>query len=368
MSDTTIARTVEEANLQSMRDMNIDDVYTLMDVQLRDRPSARDLYKRWEKQNWAAFEIDFTKDKEDWAVLGDEVKQQFLGAMYAFFLGESAVTDTLSPMVHAAPTDEDRQFLSTQLVDEARHTIFFERFFREVMGVDGLAAARAEPEIQGFLFDAAERGYARLFYVDLPNVTDAVRKDPSDYGLWIDSICIYHMLIEGMLALYGQRFILQGARAFNILPGFRAGFTAVTRDESRHVNYAVYALRKAVEAGYHDRIVETVSRYMENACAVLTRQTERMEIASEVEMAELPPELNQGTLAEQWSFPTMQLRKRLRQAGIRPDALDRLEAEWWDHVDRNVAEYESLVGEPHPALGQSDWSRRREPRRELAEA
>lgn len=360
MSDITIARDVEAADLKSMGNMDIDNVYVLMDVQLRDRPTARDLYKRWEKQNWSVYDIEFTKDIADWAVLPDEIKAQLVGALYAFFLGEAAVTDTLSPMVHAAPTDEDRQFLSTQLVDEARHTIFFDRFFREVLGVDGLDAARQEPEVQDYLFTMDERGYGRLFYKHLREVTDAVRMDPGDYGKWIDSICLYHMVIEGMLALFGQRFILQAARAFDILPGFRAGFTAVTRDESRHVNYAVYALRMAVEAGHHDRIVDSVSKYMEDGCAVLTRNNDEIPLATPEAQAMVPEALQQGSFADQWSFPAMQLRKRLRQAGISPAGLDRLESEWWDHVDRNVAEYEQVVGKPHPAMNEPDWATRRE--------
>jgi len=66
-SDT--ARAVEVADLNRMGDMNIDDVYVLMDVQLRERPGPRVLYQRWEKQNWAAYDIDFTEDKVHWQAL-----------------------------------------------------------------------------------------------------------------------------------------------------------------------------------------------------------------------------------------------------------------------------------------------------------
>ena len=36
-----------------------------------------------------------------------------------FFQGEQAVTDTLAPWITAAPTEEMRLFLSTQVADEA---------------------------------------------------------------------------------------------------------------------------------------------------------------------------------------------------------------------------------------------------------
>ena len=51
-----------------------------------------------------------------------------------FFYGEDAVTDGLSPYIDAAPKEEQKYFLATQQVDEARHSVFFHRFFKEVIG------------------------------------------------------------------------------------------------------------------------------------------------------------------------------------------------------------------------------------------
>lgn len=347
MTDADIARAVEAAPLRAMSSLDIDDVYTLMDVQLRERPGPRELYKRWEKQHWSAFDIDFSKDAQDWALLPPLVKDQLVWAFHAFFLGEAAVTDTLSPMVHAAPTAQDRQFLSTQLVDEARHTIFFERFFAEAMGVAGLDAAKRAAADAGYTSDLT-RGYGKVFYSDLIEVTEAVRLDPADYGKWVDSIVLYHMLIEGMLALFGQREILHAARSFDVLPGFRAGFTAVTRDESRHVNYGVYALSKAVESGLHDRITERAARHIDAVNDVLVRSDMRIEMPPPEIQELLPPELRRS-FRDGWAFPVMQLRKRLRSAGIRNEVLDALERRWWAQTERNLDEYEARFGAPHPA-------------------
>lgn len=354
MSEVDVARSVEQAGLDEMSTMDIDNVYLLMDVQLRERPAPRELYQRWEKQNWSAYDLDFSKDVSDWATLPDLLKNEIIGGLHAFFVGEAAVTDTLSPMVHAAPTDEDRQFLSTQLVDEARHTIFFDLFFRKVLGISGLEEARKTPRFQPYLI-LDERGYGRLFYKDLVEVTDAVRLDPKDYGKWVDSIVIYHMLIEGMLALYGQRELLRAARAFDILPGFRAGFTAVTRDESRHVNYGVYALRKAVDAGLHDRIVNILSKYLDDACAVLTRVHDKIVLPPPEIMELLPEEIRQGTFANGWAFPMTQLRKRLRGAAISSEAIDELDRQWWTHIETNLDEYTQRFGEEHPARAEEGW-------------
>jgi ribonucleoside-diphosphate reductase beta chain len=350
MTDVDVAQRVEAASLQQMSDMDIEDVYTLMDVQLRDRPGPRELYKRWEKQNWAAYEIDLTKDVQDWAMLPDLLKQEVLGIFYAFYLGEAAVTDTLSPMVHAAPTDEDRQFLSTQLVDEARHTIFFDRFFQEVvrMSFDDVKEAAKHYG----LTHTNEYGYGKVFYVDLVETTEAVREDPADYGKFVDSIVMYHMLVEGMLALQGQRQILAGARAFNVLPGFRAGFTAVTRDESRHVNYGVYALAEAVKAGLHDRIVDFTSTHMDAIADVGSRSDVEIPMPEDSEIGIIESMLPEGMAIDDFfdagKFPIMQLRKRLRSAGITDDALDGLEKQWWARRNQNFDEYEQTFGKPHP--------------------
>ena len=350
MTDTDVARDVELASLKQMSDMNVDNVYTLMDVQLRERPGPRELYKRWEKQNWVVHDLDWTQDKEDWATkIPDEFKDEIMFGLRAFFMGEVCVTETLSPMVHAAPTTEEQQFLATQLVDEARHAIFFELFFQQVLGIPSLDSLKDDPMFTQYT-DPNIPGYGKTFFKDLPEVTDAVRQNPSDYKAWVKSIVLYHMLIEGMLALYGQRQLLQATRAFNVLPAFRAGFTAVTRDESRHVNYGVYALRKAFEAGLHDFIVDSAREYMDGPCDLLTRPIDKIVLPPEEMMAIIPEELRQGNFFEEWDFPLVQLRKRLGGAGIRSEAIDSLDLEWWKRIAQNIAEYEERFGEAHPAI------------------
>jgi ribonucleoside-diphosphate reductase beta chain len=75
----------------------------------------------------------------------------------------------------------------------------------------------------------------------------------------IEAITVYHILIEGAMALAGQRGMLNTYRQMNVLPGFRGGFTAVARDESRHVLFGVAFLRRmAQEDARYGRLVEEV--------------------------------------------------------------------------------------------------------------
>ena len=111
-----------------------------------DNITYEDLYARWEKGNWRATEIDFTVDKEQWqSQFSDLERAAALWNYSLFFWGEDAVTDGLSPYIDAAPLEEQKYFLATQQVDEARHAVFFKRFMEEVagIGVGGSAGERS---------------------------------------------------------------------------------------------------------------------------------------------------------------------------------------------------------------------------------
>ena len=53
-----------------------------------------------------------------------------------FYIGEERVAADLAPFVLAAPSGEIEIFLATQLVDEARHAAFFDRFMAEVLALE----------------------------------------------------------------------------------------------------------------------------------------------------------------------------------------------------------------------------------------
>ena len=93
-----------------------------------------DLYRRWEQGNWSAYDLDFSEDRNGWEALSEIQQTSALWIYSMFFYGEDSVTDNLSPYIDAAPKEEQKYFLATQQVDEARHAVFFHRFFREVIG------------------------------------------------------------------------------------------------------------------------------------------------------------------------------------------------------------------------------------------
>src|SRR6266699_239308 len=109
-----------------------------------------DLYARWERGNWRATEFDFTEDARQWREDFTEFERRAALWNYClFFWGEDAVADNLSPYIDAAPLEEQKYFLATQQVDEARHAVFFHRFFKEVIGAgDTIGSTLAYTEAQ----------------------------------------------------------------------------------------------------------------------------------------------------------------------------------------------------------------------------
>src|SRR6266511_5604658 len=149
-------------------------------VSATDAISYDDLYARWERGNWRATEIDFTQDAIDWRErLTEEQRRGALWLYTLFFHGEDSVTDNLSPYIDAAPREEQKYFLATQQVDEARHSVFFKRFMLEVAGVGGDGSTRSALEA---VRPQLTWGFRKTFAL-LDEVTAHLRRDGSPRAL-----------------------------------------------------------------------------------------------------------------------------------------------------------------------------------------
>lgn len=234
----------DKRDLAALADVDPDEILDDLNESIgRRMPSYRDLYLRWERLNWKVSDLDFEPDKHDWAALDDHHKDRLLWTLASFYVAEQRVAATLTPYVAAAPLLEQKVFLTTQCVDESRHAIFFDRFFQEVIAAgDGDLARRLKSSRQW-----VGPGFAPLFDEYLEDITSELRAHPDDLRLFAKAMTVYHLVIEGVFALTGQKFILAWARNAEILPGFRAGFTAVARDESRHVSFGARVLRDLLD-------------------------------------------------------------------------------------------------------------------------
>jgi len=202
-----------------------------------DAVSYADLYARWERGNWRATELDFSEDARQWREDFTEFERQAALWNYGlFFWGEDAVADNLSPYIDAAPLQEQKYFLATQQVDEARHAVFFKRFMQEVCGIgdgsmsSGLEAIKPQLTV----------GFRRVFD-RLDRMAEELRADPSRTNL-AAAVALYHIVIEAGLAQPGQHFICTYLEERGQLPAFRAGMQNIAADEQRHIGFGVKLL------------------------------------------------------------------------------------------------------------------------------
>jgi ribonucleoside-diphosphate reductase beta chain len=227
------------------------------------------LYELWERQQWATQDLDFSQDRIDWHErISEEERFQRMYGLSGFFIGEQRVTDELGPIMRACPKEEQRIFLSTQIADEARHVRFFDRFYSEVgvyEGTDSLADRLRATE------ENLNESFGQLFDDLLHTRVDRLAAEPEDTVALVEAVTLYHMIIEGALALTGQHFIIEYNEEQNTLPAFVEGFQNVARDEHRHIAFGVRFLTDMAKdnPGYRDAMQRTMTEALPIADQVL---------------------------------------------------------------------------------------------------
>lgn len=250
MTDSATTRTGRE-DFQATSDPALIESADRGDVKLL---TYRQLYELWERQQWRTQDLDFSQDREDWQSFPDDEKFQRMYGLSSFFIGEQKVAEELGPMMRAAPTEEMRIFLCTQIADEARHVAFFNRFYEEVGVLESTTLADRLEETSAHL----NPKFHDLFGDMLHSRVDRLARDPHDLETLVEAITLYHMVIEGMLALTCQHFIISYNEENGTLPGFVEGFNNVARDEHRHVAFGARFLREMAQAD--PRYAEAIQR------------------------------------------------------------------------------------------------------------
>lgn len=198
------------------------------------------LYELWERQPWSAYAISLDKDIENYeSVVTDEEKEALAYNLSAFFIGEERVATQFSGLVRAYEDQGEEAFLTTQQVDEARHAQFFNRFYAEVLKRDGTFDSRLEAAR-----DDVNESFIQLFDVELVNAQENLLANPRDLEAKVDFVVLYHMVIEGTLALTGQFFMQDFLEKQGKLPGLLEGYQRISQDEHRHVAYGTWFLQQ----------------------------------------------------------------------------------------------------------------------------
>ncbi len=215
-------------------------------------------------------ELDFSRigleqDLRDWEALPEEEREEMLWGLSAFFVGEERVTNQFSGLVLAAEDKHEEAFLLTQQVDEARHAQHFNRLYEEVFRYDG----SYEDRLDSARHDLTE-DYFKLFDGYLVEAHQALLADPSNVAAKVDFVTVYHMVIEGTLALTGQYFQTENLERRGIMPGHLKAFGLISQDEHRHVAYGTWFLQqKARDPELAKRIQDTLAETLPAAAGVL---------------------------------------------------------------------------------------------------
>jgi ribonucleoside-diphosphate reductase beta chain len=185
---------------------------------------------------WDPYELDFERDREDWARLSADEQASILQITSLFQAGEEGVTLDLLPLIMVIAEEgrlEEELFLTTFLFEEGKHVEFFRRFLDEVCGAEG--------DLHGFHTDS----YRLIFYEELPEAMGRLRDDRSPEAQ-IRAAVTYNMIVEGVLAETGYRSYFLALERNRLMPGLRQGIAHVKRDESRHIAYGVHLLSRLV--------------------------------------------------------------------------------------------------------------------------
>jgi len=205
-----------------------------------DSLSYTDLYTRWEHGNWSAMDLDFTEDKRQWNEEMTAFERQAALWNYAlFFWGEDAVADNLTAYIDAAPLIEQKYFLTTQQVDEARHAVFFKRFMEEVCGIGNGTVQSGLETIQPQLTPGFNKIFERL------DKMSAELKKTKSFEIipkLAQAVTLYHIIVEATLAQPGQHMICSYLEERELLPAFRKGMENISSDEQRHIGFGVKIL------------------------------------------------------------------------------------------------------------------------------
>jgi ribonucleoside-diphosphate reductase beta chain len=254
-----------------------------------------------------AIEFDMTEEEFD----------SLRSTLALFGAGEEAVTEDLAPLAIVLDDIDDQMFITSQLYEEAKHTQFFDRYWREV--INPVAEERGfemtQPTDQRYfnedyvaLFDKNEAAMKRLLTEDTPETR-------------AQAYCHYHLTVESVLAqtgYYGLQSAFSpsgpemlddvGEEGESIhLEGLIEGITYIRSDEGRHVGFGMQKVRELIQEGEVDPDVvqETLQELMGHVAGAVQgsnmtidaaplveyaqdKITRRIEILTEAE-AELPP-------------------------------------------------------------------------------
>lgn len=199
---------------------------------------------------WDPQEIDLSEDKVHFHQLDENKRAYLIHFCTGFINAEENVALKFCPWVMIAPTVSQQAYLSTQLVDEFKHTEFFERFFSEVL------ECGRETRVLNVVHESLEQRAKQLI--------EALDKGEDERNMaMIEGIVHYQGMIEGVQAMVGYEVFETVFGQYGLFPGLLEGFKQIKRDEGRHVGYGLRMMKNfAKNPKYAKRIRELHEEFL----------------------------------------------------------------------------------------------------------
>ena len=276
------------------------------------------IFRKYEKAMrgvWNAHDIDIEPDAADWLRITPEQQRGLLAVTVRFLAGEQAVTNELIPMLaasHRLRRFDWIMYLSTFLLEEAKHAEFFMLWHRRVVGMlepddcarHFLARSKTiDPTGRFEIRDIMHEGLPRYGEV----LTDACREgsDADVERAFVRFSTAYNALAEGVLTMPSYEIVIDSCDQWQAFPALKQGFRRILADEGRHITFGTAVCRMLIEKdpSYEELVHEVFDRYRGNVVGL-------------VEYQKAVPGLD---VAKYQAMKVRHYRSRCREMGVTPD-------------------------------------------------
>jgi ribonucleoside-diphosphate reductase beta chain len=249
--------------------------------------TAGSIYRKYEKATrkvWDPKEYDYAQDRADFERMTEEQRFGVLAITVRIEAGEQAVTDEILPMLaaaHALGRFDWVMYLSTFVLEEARHSEFFNIWHRDVCGIETPAEKTAYwPPREHTVDPTGQFHTGEPVYEGIPRygraLMDAVATGEQAVieQAFIRFSTLYNTWVEGVLTMPTYEIVLDTTTAWDVLPTLRLGFRSILADEGRHITFGTEACRilMSEHPEYEALVHEVVDEYCGNAVGMLEYQ------------------------------------------------------------------------------------------------
>jgi ribonucleoside-diphosphate reductase beta chain len=194
---------------------------------------------------WDPEEIDLSRDKEDFQSLDEDLKNYLIHFCTGFLDAEENVALKFCPWIMLGASTEQQAFLSTQLLEEFKHTEFFMRYFKEVLGQERIPGVKNL--VQQKLDERAKKMLAAL----------ELGTEEKEEAL-VEGLTHYQGVIEGVQAMSGYDVFEAVYGSKGLLPGLAEGFKRIKEDEGRHVGFGLRMLKLLAKNPKHAKRIQEI--------------------------------------------------------------------------------------------------------------